>query len=61
MTGRWTDAEGHKWPITGHWCAACGLPLIPTDGFSIHPGCEVGSVNTDTPAALTIPTGRNPR
>lgn len=40
MTDRWTDAEGHEWPITGHWCAACGLPLTPTSGSPVHPLCE---------------------
>lgn len=25
--GRWTDEQGHAWPVTGLWCTACGLPL----------------------------------
>lgn len=24
---RWTDDEGHEWPVTGAYCAECGLPL----------------------------------
>lgn len=63
MTYRWTDDEGHEWPITGHWCTACGLPLIPTDDSTIHPGCEVGNAEADpTPVAgtATDPTTERP-
>lgn len=39
MTPRtWTDPDGHHWPITGHYCTECGLPLIPTNGPA-HPLC----------------------
>ena len=37
---RWTDEYGHQWPITGHWCDTCGLPLIPVGGSPRHPLCE---------------------
>lgn len=38
---RWTDEDGHAWPITGTWCDVCGLPLIPTsDTPTTHPTCE---------------------
>ncbi len=41
MTRRWIDHEGHAWPITGHVCTACGLPLIrSTYGQTTHPNCE---------------------
>lgn len=36
---RWTDAEGHRWPVTGTWCTSCGLPLVPVDGRPTHPNC----------------------
>lgn len=26
-TLRWTDPEGHTWPLTGYRCRLCGLPL----------------------------------
>jgi hypothetical protein len=26
---RWTDPDGAAWPLTGHLCAVCGLPLDP--------------------------------
>ena len=38
---RWTDPDGHDWPITGDTCAACGLPLIKVDGNSAHPTCDL--------------------
>lgn len=25
--GRWTDRDGHSWPITGRHCHTCGRPL----------------------------------
>lgn len=37
---QWADDKGHTWPITGHWCEACGLPLIPVNGNTTHPCCE---------------------
>ena len=37
---RWTDPEGHEWPITGIYCDDCGLPLIPVNGSTTHPNCE---------------------
>lgn len=41
MTGtRWTDPDGHTWPVTGHVCAICGLPRIDVgDGATTHPTC----------------------
>jgi len=37
---RWTDTEGHRWPITGIVCNVCGLPLIPVAGSKAHPLCD---------------------
>lgn len=37
---RWTDAEGHAWPLTGQWCNTCGLPLIRVSNLDTHPTCE---------------------
>lgn len=38
---RWTDPDGHPWPITGRWCSICGLPRIDVgDGLTTHPTCE---------------------
>lgn len=38
---RWTDDDGHTWPVTGQWCTACGLPLTPTAHTpTTHPTCE---------------------
>ena len=37
---RWTDPEGHHWPITGFYCDDCGLPLIPVAGSTTHPLCD---------------------
>lgn len=37
---RVTDMDGHKWPITGHTCTTCGMPLIPCDNQTTHPTCE---------------------
>lgn len=49
MMRRWTDPEGHAWPITGHICDRCGLPLIPTVTTpTAHPMCEP----EDDPGAL---------
>ena len=43
---RWTDHQGHQWPITGHECAQCGLPLIKTTlNQATHPGCEAVTVD----------------
>lgn len=40
LTGAtWTDDEGHPWPVTGAWCTACGLPLVPVDRRTTHPTC----------------------
>lgn len=36
---RWTDPEGDEWPITGHYCDVCRLPLIPVNDSTIHPLC----------------------
>ncbi len=36
------DRAGHLWPVTGLWCAACGMPLhraLVTVG--VHPCCLV--------------------
>jgi hypothetical protein len=36
-----TDAQGDHWPITGHWCSVCGMPLhIVCVPFGTHPGCD---------------------
>ena len=43
-TERWTDPDGHHWPLTGFFCQACRLPMIPTAGYTTHPTC--GSSNT---------------
>ncbi len=44
IADRWTDDDGHAWPLTGRWCDACGLPLdaILAD-VGVHAGCEVTS------------------
>ncbi len=35
-----TDDEGARWPITGLWCEACGMPLhIALVDLGIHPNC----------------------
>lgn len=40
-TERLTDPEGHHWPVTGHWCDACGMPLTPyIEDQTVHPNCE---------------------
>lgn len=37
---RWTDPAGHDWPVTGHVCTVCGLPLIrSTHMQETHPNC----------------------
>lgn len=37
---RWTDHDGHHWPITGQVCVVCGLPRTDVgDGQSAHPLC----------------------
>jgi hypothetical protein len=47
MTGRrWTDTDGHDWPVTGYWCTECGLPLaaaLVDRGETTHPNCEVAT------------------
>lgn len=38
---RWLDAAGHAWPLTGEWCALCGLPLVVIEPWQVaHPSCE---------------------
>ena len=40
---RWTDIDGHDWPVTGYWCVECGLPLatwLVDNGETTHPNCE---------------------
>lgn len=53
---RWTDDVGDAWPITSHWCDACGLPLIPVDGVGTHPCCEDG-VTGEERVAVPDPAG----
>jgi hypothetical protein len=41
---RWTDPEGHAWPVTGYECTICGLPLDPAlvrAGFTDHGETEM--------------------
>lgn len=36
-----TDKQGHHWPITGHYCQTCGMPMHPTNQpYGTHPTCE---------------------
>ena len=36
-----TDNDGHNWPITGHWCETCGMPLHPAlTNEGTHPNCQ---------------------
>ena len=40
-----TDADGHKWPVTGLWCRGCGMPLHPANRFTmLHPTCDLPEV-----------------
>jgi len=65
---RWTDEDGHTWPVTGQWCHECGLPLhalLVDAGEAGHLDCldePVGKPRAAaTPAtplhAFTPPTG----
>ena len=41
--GRWTDRDGHSWPITGRHCHTCGLPLhrlLAATGATTHWLCR---------------------
>lgn len=40
---RWVDDQGHSWPVTGNWCAVCGLPVISVGSSNTHPCCEATS------------------
>jgi len=41
LATRWTDHHGHSWPITGHQCPRCGLPLIRAEpDQTTHPNCD---------------------
>ena len=38
---RWTDPDGHDWPITGFTCVVCSLPLHPgLRDVGTHPTCD---------------------
>jgi hypothetical protein len=37
---RIADAHGAAWPVTGRWCATCGMPLAVEAGGQIHQGCQ---------------------
>lgn len=43
------NIDGTLYPITGHWCRRCGLPLTPiTDTQQEHPLCETeGAANEE--------------
>jgi hypothetical protein len=48
---RLIDRQGHDWPVTGYWCAVCGMPLhkiLLVDG--VHPTCEVQHVLSESGA-----------
>lgn len=47
--------DGASWPVTGHWCQVCGLPLWRVDGSTTHPTC-----GPEAPSALT-PASTEPR
>lgn len=34
------DRAGHLWPLTGHWCSTCGMPLLRVRNESVHPTCD---------------------
>lgn len=35
------EADGVRWPVTGTWCSACGMPLHPANApADVHPCCE---------------------
>lgn len=46
MSRRWTDPDGHDWPITKHRCSVCGLPLDRVVDNTAHPTCDL---RKDTP------------
>lgn len=49
---RWLDSAGHSWPITGTWCALCGLPLVAVEpGQRAHPCCEDSPLDVATDVA----------
>lgn len=34
------DRAGHLWPLTGHWCSVCGMPLLRVNrDDTAHPTC----------------------
>lgn len=36
-----TDQDGHNWPITGHYCHTCGMPMHPVNlPYGTHPTCD---------------------
>lgn len=62
MTVRRVEIDGALWPVTGHWCSVCGLPLWRVDGSTTHPTCDPDEpvVATSTPArrvTFAPPTG----
>jgi len=55
---RITDTQGHAWPVTGYWCAGCGMPLhsiLRTAG--VHPSCD-DTRPTSGPAEYGAPAHR---
>jgi len=43
-----TDPWGALWPVTGHWCDGCGMPLWTDDPSGLHPNCTPGAPFTDS-------------
>ncbi len=37
---RITDADDHRWPITGHDCPVCDMPTATAFDGRPHPGCD---------------------
>lgn len=62
MSVKRVTIDGALWPVTGHWCQVCGLPLWRVDGSTTHPACGPDEpVATPAPAEprgpFTPPTG----
>jgi hypothetical protein len=46
---RLIDPQGHDWPVTGYWCAVCGMPLHKILlGDGVHPNCEAQHVLSES-------------
>ena len=55
MTGlRIVDGSGADWPITGHRCLVCRMPLDPAVDDSIHPTCRPAQPISDQAEAQLI-------